>query len=100
MKAIGYIFTTVFVIAFSCVVNGYALAKLWAWFVVPTFAVPLLTIPAAIGLAMVVSYLTHNPDLSKKEEKPYWETLLTGFIWAILKPSIALLFGSIVKLWM
>ena len=45
--------------------KGYVLTILWAWFVVPTFSLPELAIAPAIGLAMVVSYLTHQSDASK-----------------------------------
>ncbi|MDP3994695.1 MAG: hypothetical protein Q8P91_02605 [bacterium] len=42
------------------VLQGFALKILWAWFVVPTFQLPGLSIPAALGLSMVASYLTHQ----------------------------------------
>lgn len=35
--------------------RGYVLSVLWAWFVVSTFAVPMLNIPAAIGLFLTVA---------------------------------------------
>lgn len=46
--------------ALSVIGGGYVLTVLWAWFVVPTFALPQITLAAAIGLAIVVGYMTHQ----------------------------------------
>lgn len=51
----------------SMTVHGYTLATLWGWFVVTTFAAPVLSIPAAIGLRIIVRYLTINPPNRKLE---------------------------------
>ena len=85
----------------SSIFNGYALSVLWGWFVVPTFGVPVLGIVPAIGIAMVVSYLTHQIDTHKKEEKrSFGKTIAHSTVFAILKPSLALFFGWVVHLFM
>ena len=84
----------------SSIFNGYALSVLWGWFVVPTFGLPELTIAPAIGLAMVVSYLTHQHRTDEKSEKNFGEQMATTFSWAISKPLFALLFGWVVHLFM
>lgn len=99
MKIIGYISTTIVIMVYAAMMNGWALSKLWSWFIVTTFGLPALTIPAAIGLAMVVSYLTTKLDDKKSEDK-YWETLVKGAVIATIKPLFALGFGAIVKLWL
>ena len=99
MKIIGYISTTIILMVYAAMLNGWALAKLWSWFIVTTFDLPALSIPAAIGLAMVVSYLTQRLD-DKKSEDAYWEILVKGAVAATLKPLFALLFGAIVKVWL
>ncbi len=78
---------------------GGALSKLWAWFIVKTFGLPALTIPAAIGLAMVVNYLTQRFDPAKNDD-PYWKDLVRSVVISTLKPLFALGFGAIVKLWL
>ena len=99
MKAIGYISTTIILMVYASILNGWALSKLWSWFIVTTFGMPVLSIPAAIGFAMVVTYLTHQ--MSDKESKDeYWQTLVKGAIAATIKPLFALLFGAIVKAWL
>lgn len=99
MKIIGYISTTIILMVYAAMMNGWALSKLWSWFIVTTFGLPALTIPAAIGLAMVVSYLTTKLDDKKSEDK-YWETLVKGAVISTIKPLFVLGFGAIVKLWL
>ncbi len=51
----AFIFTFVFSFL-SSLVHGWALAKLWGWFVVKTFpTLPVLTVLQAIGISLVVS---------------------------------------------
>lgn len=71
--------------------NGFTLSILWGWFVVPVFGVPPLRIPFAIGISLIVGYLTHQTR--KSEDEPE-----TGFIiiFGLLKPALALLIGWIV----
>ena len=99
MKYIGYISATIIFWVYSSVLNGWALTKLWAWFIVPTFGLEQLTIVAAIGLSLVVKYLTMQIKINDKE-KPYSETLMNSVIISTVKPLMALLIGSIVKMWM
>ena len=96
MKTIGIIATTLMVMAFSVTINGWALSVLWKWFIVPVFGAPILTIPAAIGVAMVVNYLTEKINMNNKDEREWGEKLFVGAFLAIAKPSFALLFGWIV----
>ena len=60
MKYVGYVVTFIFVAAIGSVVSGYTFSVLWGWFIVSTFGLPELSIPAAIGLALNVSFL--NPS--------------------------------------
>lgn len=50
-------------------VNGAVLVKLWSWFVVTTFKLPVLGVAPAIGLAIVASFLTsqHIPGQKTKD---------------------------------
>lgn len=99
MKIIGYFASLVFVTVYSATINGWALSKLWAWFIVKTFDAPPLTIPSAIGLALVVNYLIAKVD-DEKNSRPYWEILLRGAMWSTIKPLLALAFGAVLKLWL
>jgi len=100
LAVLGGIVGVGFLMVFSSIFNGYALSVLWGWFVVPTLGAPALHIVPAIGVAMVVSYLTYQTHNCQKEKKSFGETIAEGTAMAILKPSFALFFGWIVHLFM
>ena len=101
MKIIGYFTVSILTIIYSTILNGWTFAKLWSWFIVSTFHLPTLSIAAAIGISIVVTYLTHQTDLNKeKSEKSFGEQLFTGFLFSTFKSLFALSFGFIIKLWM
>lgn len=80
----------------SVLFNGYALTILWRWFVVPTFGLVQLSIPAAIGFSLTVSYLTTRSSELKSDD----DDIAAAFIRALLLPTLVLAFGYIVQLWM
>jgi len=99
MKAIGYTATFVALIVFSVLINGYALSVLWGWFFVPILGLPSITISGAIGIALIVHYLTHQEQqYDKKRELS--EVMMEGFFKALFKAGFALLMGWIVSAWM
>ena len=98
--------TVLIVLVYLCVLfplgvmwSGYALSKLWVWFLVPALGVPALSIPAAIGLALVVSYMTHQPTRDDPD-KDATEKAIEGAISLALKPAVALGFGWVIARWM
>ncbi len=44
----------------SAIFGGYVLVKLWQWFVVPVFGFEQIRLVSAIGIGLLVSYLTHQ----------------------------------------
>ena len=97
MKIIGYIASTIIISTYSTLLSGWAITKLWAWFMVTTFGLPHLTIPAAIGLALMVGYFQTLP---KRDDEKYWETLIKGVIIGTLKPLFYVGMGAIIKAWL
>jgi hypothetical protein len=86
---IGAIFTFLGIVAFMTILQGFVLCKLWMWFIVPFFGLPIMSLPYAIGIALVFDVLKKN--IAKKDvEINWWQTLLN--------PLILLLMGYIVKL--
>jgi hypothetical protein len=83
-------------VALSSILNGWALSILWEWFMVPVFALPSLTIPTAIGISLVVSYLTHHYVDTDKDE----ENAAKVGMYAFLKPVVVLAIGWVVKQFM
>jgi len=81
------------VIILTSLYGGFVLKLLWSWFVSPTFNLPGLNIPQAIGLSVVMACFipTGMPDKDKKVD--HWELLLVSG----LKHSVLLIMGWIVK---
>ncbi|MBL7058675.1 hypothetical protein ISS03_05060 [Patescibacteria group bacterium] len=68
------------------------------WFVVPVFHLPVLTVAPAIGIAMVVSFLTHQIDLdTQKKDQSFGKKIGDLLALAIVKPLLVLLFGWVVQ---
>lgn len=80
---------------FVAIWDGYVLTVLWRWFVVPTFHAPALSIPAAIGIALIVVMLTHRTR--KPEDDPEYGLVL---LYGIFVPAVALFWGWVVTWWM
>lgn len=66
MAVLLVIFGFVVLIALLMVVKGFVLTYLWSWFITP-FGLPELGLAHAIGVAMVVSYLTHQIETPDKD---------------------------------
>lgn len=86
---------------FAYIVNGWALSILWDWFVTSVFDVPSLNVPIAIGLSIVIGYLTAStPDLDKKTESKsegeFVQSVCTSVMYSFLRPLIILGVGWIV----
>ncbi len=99
MKAIGYIAVTFVMAVYSVIIHGWALSKLWAWFIVPTFALPYLSITAAIGIGMVVGFMAKEVKPTQ-EKRDFGTVLIEGFLLVTFKVGFFLLFGAVVKSWM
>lgn len=52
----------------SILYKGWALTKLWKWFVVPIFNVEPLSIASAWGLVLITSFLPPMGDTSKTDD--------------------------------
>lgn len=82
--------------ALTALWRGWVLATIWAWFMVP-MGLPVLTVLNAIAVAIVVGFLTHQPDTSEQAEDRG-----TGYtiMYALMHPLITLLVAWILKLFM
>jgi hypothetical protein len=88
----------------ALVVDGWALKILWAWFIVPVFHLPYLTIGQAIGIACVVGLLWHKPEkeckCKDKEEEGLLKIVGTALFELFGAPLISLVLGWFVKAWL
>jgi hypothetical protein len=74
--------------------NGYVLSILWSWFVVQ-FGLPTLTVPHAIGLALIGSLMV--PYRKPDESKAGWGKILENLAGRFLTPLLCLGVGYVVK---
>lgn len=79
------------------ILSGYALSILWGWFIVSTFGLPLLTIPVAIGIMLVVGYTTKQADFNNSDREDYQKRVN---VLQIVKPLGALAVGYVIKSFM
>lgn len=87
----------------TVVLRGWVLTVLWGWFVASTFNVRPLTITAAIGLSMIVAFLTAQYKPTKNttsSKKNSWTMLAEQLVFAIIYPLLSLGIGYIVQLFM
>lgn len=95
------ILSTAGLFALASIVNGYVLSVLWKWFIVPVFGVTPISIPVAIGIALVVSFLTHKTSYTRNEKDKKSDLPTPASFGSIfLFPTFALLFGWIVQMFM
>ena len=84
---------------FTMMYHAFVVAKLWAWFIVPTFGLDPLTLPVAYGLSLIASFLTYQHDFSS-DNADFGGHFSEGLIVAIVMPTVALFFGFIVSSFM
>ena len=96
MKALGYFTAFIVTVIFSSIWSGYVLSLLWSWFMVPAFNLPQLSIPLAIGMAIIVRYMTDH-IISDKDSRPASEILVLGIVYGFGRPLLALITGWIVR---
>lgn len=97
MRILGYATTTVILAVISSIWRGYVLSVIWRWFMVAAFGVPQLGIATAIGLSLIVSFLTDKVD-RHTNEKSWGELLAEGFASTLLSPLLTLGIAWVVHL--
>lgn len=101
MKAFGWICSYLLLIPLSITFSGYALSILWDWFIATQFGLGSISIPSAIGLALIINYTTYQSDIEKDNEKmEHSERLGKAVGMAIVRPSMALFTGWVITLFM
>ena len=90
MAALGLIVLTIV----AYLLNGVALKLLWGWFMVSTLGLPVISLVQAIGIGIVIGFLTQQHIPRDEDEK---KELL---VFEVLTPVIVIAFGWIVHLFM
>ena len=100
MRILGYTTTIVIFMLINTIWSGYALSILWGWFIVPVFSIQEISIPTAIGVVLVVGFLTHQDPTKLKDNREFSEVLLEGIIKGLTRPAIALATGLVITLFL
>ncbi|MBH2008236.1 MAG: hypothetical protein I8H71_00915 [Xanthomonadaceae bacterium] len=77
---------------------GLAVSVMWAWFIVPVFGLPALSIAQAYGIVLLVGLMTAK-EKTEKDSGSFAAVLGKGFLRTSLVPALVLLVGYIVKAW-
>lgn len=102
MAALGIVLTAFFAIFLIAIVRGWVMTVLWSWFVVPTFHLPELSIPVAIGLSLMIGMFIAKRISAEKSEQKKSSSELVGEILGVGfgGPLLVLFFGWIITLFM
>lgn len=75
-------------------VRAFVFMKLWAWFVVVQFDLAALTLETAIGIGLIVSFLTlrSTPYVKEEAKAIFTRALAHSFV----SPAVVLLIGWVV----
>ena len=98
MKNLGWAVSYCGALVVGAMWSGYVLSILWGWFIVTQFeGAPQLSIPSAIGLAVVVSYLTKQDTYEPDDKRSTTDKFLYGVGVLFFRPLLALFVGYIVR---
>lgn len=91
-----------FLMIYSTVIGAFAVMKLWAWFVVPTFGMSALSLPVAAGLRLVLEAFNGyriQPDKKSDDELGPSGRLAVPVISQTAHAVFVLAAGWIIKTW-
>jgi hypothetical protein len=98
MAVLGLIFFTLGSMVGLTLIRGLVLQALWGWFIVTTFALPDLTLVQALGLSLVVSFLTmqlENDD-PKNDTRSAGEKAAAGVFIGLFFYGIVFVMGAVI----
>ena len=85
--------------AISLLLKGYVLSVLWSWFIVPIFGLPVLSLPVAIGICIIIGmFIDNNKDNEAKtvDDDKKTEEIFKSIL-RFLAPLAALFTGWVVQ---
>lgn len=81
--------------------HGFVLVQLWRWFIIPTFHAPALSLPAAIGLSLIVGFMAKDHSSGDSDaDRTFWESIAYATMKAAILPTMTLTSGWIVSHYM
>lgn len=83
----------------AAITNGWAASLMWAWFVVPVFDAPALSIAQAVGISCLVTLFRSNTS-SRSSGKDSATVIAEMLAVALVAPVVAVGFAWVVKLFL
>lgn len=80
----------------SSIFRGYVLKVVWGWFIVPTFHLVPLSIASALGISLLVGFLTQ--DAPDNEDKDFGEVFGKALINSLASSLVVLTLGWVYHL--
>lgn len=72
--------------------SGWAIMKLWGWFIIPLGAPP-ISFWHGLGIAACVNLFTFRSDTPKDNDKSWWSLIGLMLVRAIVIPLVFVAFG-------
>ena len=88
------------IVVVGTIFRGLVLVKLWAWFVVPVFHLPILTLAPAIGLSLIVGYFVFQGFRKEHFNQDNSDALGISLANMLMYPAIVLAMGWIITLFL
>lgn len=81
--------------------GGWVLSVLWGWFLVPTLGVPSIGVVQAMGVHLMMGFLTHQSHMSDRGDDVDFSQVY-GFVLlnSLLFPATALVMGYAIQFFM
>lgn len=98
MEAFGKFMATLILLIISAIISGFVLSKLWMLFISSTFSLPVLSIPQAIGITIIIEYLRYRKP--RESEKFNFKETTSEILSSIIRAIIILGIGYIVALFL
>jgi hypothetical protein len=84
-------------LAVNAAIQTFVVTKLWVWFLVPAFGVPVPHWSIVYGLMLLIGYVTYQSQLDIKKEFKEDNAALNSFVVGLVaRPLLALAIGAIV----
>ena len=85
----------------SCFTTGFVLMKLWEYFISPTFNLAEISFLQALGLSLVIGFVTSKIDWAPYADTITFEKLLIKMIaHSVTTPFLTLVLGYLVHIFM
>lgn len=93
LAGISVLIITIPLIVYGVWSTAYVGSILWAWFMVPTFGLPALTMPQAWGVSILVSMWTKQMFTCKSEDERSTSEKIISSVVSMIWPWTFLFFG-------